>query len=199
MTKVRLSMLVVLAVFAATAISASAASAFTEFTAAEKAAVSAKGESQELAAKESVGTTVITTKCAKVEGAGKIGETKKAVIQSAGEEAKYKECKTAGLAATVANTCLFTTHIGGTADLAGKNCATITVTATKCVITITGEQKGLKTVEYANTAGGFETKGTVGGVNFESATGKACGFKENAVKGTATYTGSAAVTGSKVA
>jgi len=69
-------------------------------------------------------------------------------------------------------------------------------------MTILSHQKGLGTVSYANltseASNPFDIGGVVTGVNFESNTGKSCGFKSAIVKGTAVYTGICTVTGSHV-
>jgi len=199
MTKIRLTVLAILAVSAVMAVSASAASAFTEFTPVG-AKTTAAGKEQVLTATESgAGKKVVTVKCKTLTGEGEI----KSKTEAVASKTTYEGCTVAGLAAKVTNKCVFTFLIGGTVNLSGgASCATVEVASTKCLITITGEQTGLKTAEYANikTTSPLESeiKGAVGGVNFSSATGKACAFATEAVTGTASYTGNAVVTGANV-
>ena len=185
MTRVRLIMLALVAVLAMSAVAASAASAFTEFTAAEKAELKSKQKgNQTLEAK--AGKATVGTICTEVAGTGKVTSAK-TIIEGT---PAYKGCTTGGLASVVSNKCVFVIHITGKVDLTGEKCATITVTSTKCVITVTGKQTGLEKVSFENSGLNLVTTGAVGGVNFTVAEkGKACGFETEKVEGTATYNG----------
>ena len=69
------------------------------------------------------------------------------------------------------------------------------------MITIGGEQKGLKEVSFENKAPEeVVNTGKVSGVRFTVAEkGKACGFETEKVEGTATYNGQTLTAGTKVA
>jgi hypothetical protein len=194
MSRVRLSLLAMLAVLAVTAISASAASAATEFTAAEGAKLKNHSTTvQELAATS--GTVTVTVKCEAAKGEGTVKGTKTELEGVA----TYEKCSVAGLKAVVTNTCAFDFHVGGTVDVNGSKCAKVEVTSTKCVLTVNGEQKGLKEVSYKNSGANMETKGSVKGVNFETGkTGKLCGFATETATGTASYTGTGLTEGTNV-
>jgi hypothetical protein len=201
MNRVRLIMLALVVVLAMSAVAASAASAFTEFTskggphftAAEGAKLKTKQEgNQTLEAK--AGKVTVATICTGVEGEGTV-EGGHTLIKGT---PKYKGCTVGGLATTVTNACTFTFNAAGFVNLGGKNCATIEVTATKCKMTIVGEQEKLKTVTYKNKEANLVTEGKVGEVKFTSANGKACGFETEVVEGTATYNGSSLTEGTNV-
>lgn len=194
MTRVRLIMLALVAVLAMSAVAASAASAFTEFTAAEGAKLKAKQKgNQTLEAKS--GTVTVGTICTEVSGEGTV-KGKKTEIEGV---PTYKGCTTGGLKSTVTNKCAFDIHITEVADLIGSKCATIEVPSTKCVITITGEQKALKSVTFKNEGTELVSTGAVGGVNFTTGkTGKLCGFATETAEGTATYNGASLTAGTNV-
>ena len=194
MSRVRLIMLALVAVLAMSAVAASAASAFTEFTAAEGAKLKSKQKgNQTLEAK--AGKATVGTICTEVAGEGTV-KGKKTEVEGV---PAYKGCTTGGLASVVSNKCAFDIHIGGTVDVLGKSCATITVTSTKCVITITGEQKGLKEALFENKEKELVTTGKVSGANFTVAEkGKARGFEAEKVEGTASYNGASLTAGTEV-
>ncbi len=199
MTRVRLIVVAMLAVLAVTAISASGASAFTKFTAAEKTKVTTKGGEQILTAtEESAPKTAVVTKCKEFSGTGEVvkGQTE---IKGTG---KYGGCTVAGLAATVTTTCSTDIHINGEVDIEAlpEKCEEkIAVATTKCTITIVTPQKSLKEVKFTKGAGAaFSSEAAVGGIKFESATGKACGFATATTKGTASYSGKQENTGTNV-
>jgi len=184
-----------LAILALAAVSSTTASAFTEFTAANGTLLATKGGPQEFSATAGV---TITTKCAAMSAIGEVALLKTEVEQ---ERTEFSGCKTAGLASTVSNGCNFTYNIDGLVDFGTvPNCKLLVeISVTKCKIEYTGVESFLKEAGYGNfESNKFETKSTIGGIKFESATGKNCGFKEAAVKGRATWTGSSVSVGSNV-
>ena len=182
------------------------AGAFTKFSGAEGEKMSGKStSSQEFTLKEEGSGKTIAATCAHAEGESVI----KGVKTEFASGGHYKECKVAGIAATVKGEhenakkervkCETVQHINGTVDLIGESpCTTIEVAATKCKV-IVNEQKAFKEITYKNgVKGELIGEGKVTGVKWESATGKACGFEKEATKGTANYQGSAEIAELKV-
>ena len=187
-------MLALVAVLAMSTVAASAASAFTELTAAEGAKLKSKQKGNQRLEAKSEAVTLVTI-CTEMSGESTL-KGKKAELEGV---PSYKGCTTGGLASVVVNKCAFDVHINGQVDLLGRSCATITVTSTKCVITITAEQKGLKEVIFENKGTEVVNTGKVIGVNFTVAEkAKACGFAAEKVEGTATYEGASLTEGTNV-
>ena len=186
-----LALLVMLAAVAIMAMAASSAAAFTEFLVVG-AKPTGKGGAQELVAKGSAGKST-TVKCEEVVTKGEV-----VTATLLHEEGEYLKCKIAGIAAEVKTPCVLSFHPDGTVDILNKptGCVdTILAKATGCEIKIKGGQLGLKSVTYKNIKEDeMEVSGTVGGIAFETATGKACGFTNASETGTASYTGKAVLT-----
>lgn len=181
-----------IAVFAL--IAAAVALAFNEFTAAEGAKLKAKQKgNQTFEAK--AGTVTVGTICTEAHGEGTMKGKKTEIEGVAGGGG----CTTGGLKSVVHNKCAVDVHIAESADLIGSKCATIEVPSTKCLITITGEQKGLKAVTFKNEGAELVGTGSIAGINFTTGkTGKLCGFATETAEGTATYNGSGLAAGTNV-
>jgi hypothetical protein len=193
MSRLQLSILVVMSMIVTSAVAAGSAAAFTEFTAAEGAKLKVKQKGN-LTFEAKAGKVTVSTICTSATGEGVV-KGKKTEI---GFVPSLAGCTVAGLKANFPNKCEWVLHITGLLDLNGKNCATMELAATKCVMTITGEQKGLKEVIYRNEGGNLIVEMKVTGINFESSSGKNCGFETETVKGTIAVNGALIVEGINV-
>ena len=197
MTRVRLTMLAVLAVMAVGAVTASGASAFTEFkeTKAAPHKTVQKG-SQKLTAEGSEGSKVVVT-CEKVSGEAAFSKTELSGTP------KYEECNVAGKAAKVTAACKIGTTIAGLANVGkgegAKTCFTVETNDKSCKLIIKGEQLSKEKITYKNEGTSLVGEAAVKGLAFESSTGKACTFKNEAVTGTSGYSGNTITEGINVA
>jgi len=191
MTRVRLTLLGCLAVMAASAMAASAASA-AEFEETVKAAHNVTGKTQKLTAEGLEGTKIVVT-CTKVKGVATFSKTELTGTP------EYEECNIAGKTAKVTVACKIGTTNTGLVNIGkgegAKTCFTIETNDKSCKLIIKGEQLSLKEVVYKNNGTSLITEAKVKGIKFESSTGKACGFKNEAADGSASYEGTTETTG----
>jgi len=196
MMRIRSILFAALAVMCMGAITASAASAAEfEQTAieSEKSPHKLTGKKQKLTAEGLEGSKVVIT-CEKVKGTVKFSKT-----ELTAPHLEYEECNVAGKAAEVKTDCTVGVTNGGLVNIGKgegvKTCFTITTNDKSCKIIIKGEQLNKKLVTFKNNGGNLIIEAAVVGIAFESATGKACTFKNENVDGTAGYSGTLEVTG----
>lgn len=195
--RVRLIALAALAVLATSMIASASASAFTEFTAAESAKLKAKQKGTQVF-EAKAGKVTLTFTCTEAKAEYVVKEKKSTLGGTEPEETgagvvAYSGCTVAGLKLTVINKCVFNFHINETVDINGKACATLEIPSTKCKLTISGEQKGLKGIGYKNEGANLVESSAVSAIKFTGSNGKACGFETESVSGEATYNGSSLV------
>lgn len=197
MTRLRLMVTAMLVMGVMGAVSAQAAFAFEEV----EQAVGTKGTVEQSstqtleATEEAAPKTTVGVPCTKASGVTEVTEALSVVVKN---ELKYSGCTVGGAVATVKNGCEFLLMLikgteKGFADLKPAGCKiTIEVKSTGCIMTIEGEQKKLEEIVYEKnnkTTHEVTVNAKVKGVAFSSATGKACGFAVNPVKGTAGFKG----------
>jgi hypothetical protein len=189
MNRTRSLMVALLAVLAVSAVSVASASAFTEF-------VGKAGVGSSITAKQH-GSQSITFPTFKMncEAVGGSGQVTSATLVTLSET--FTGCSVAGVKVVNHSTCKYAYGIAGKLSVEGTECATFEIPATKCLITVTGGQTGLKAVTYANLEGSFESEAMSGvtGLAYSTKTGQACFGKQQNETGTFSYAGNITLEG----